>query len=109
MCLSNGNFNSKYGKGNTLLPFCFVDPYSLSLNFSTITNLGKNLMDFLILQALHMDANRNFDKYIKEENQRITEYLGMKNWREAFEKNGTNNKKDFVKFLAEHTLEYLVI
>lgn len=91
----------KYSKGNTLLPFCFVDPYSLNLNFSTIANLGKNKMDFLILQALHMDANRNFDKYFREENQRITEYLGMTNWREEFEKNGSINKKNFVKFLAE--------
>lgn len=91
----------KYGKGNTLLPFCFVDPFSLNLNFSTIANLGKNLMDFLILQALHMDANRNFEKYIKEENHRITEYLGIKDWREVYEKDGSKNKKDFVKFLAE--------
>ena len=32
----------------------------------------------------------------------------MKNWREAFEKNGTNNKKDFVKFLAEQYQENMV-
>ena len=37
-------------------------------------------MDFLILQALHMDANRNFEKYMKDENQRISNYLGMENW-----------------------------
>jgi len=91
----------KFGKGNTLLPFCFVDPYSLNLNFDTIQRLGCNLMDFLILQALHMDANRNFDKYIREENTRIANYLGMENWREIFEQNGCTNRKDFVKFLAD--------
>jgi len=43
-----------FKKGNTLLPFCFVDPYSLNLHFRTIEVLGsKRLMDFLILQALH--------------------------------------------------------
>jgi hypothetical protein len=49
-----------YKKGNTLLPFCFVDPFSLDLSFSTIAKLGKNLMDFLILQ-LHMDATGIFE------------------------------------------------
>lgn len=45
-----------YTKGNTLLSFCFVDPYSLNLHFNTIEVLGKRrLMDFLILQALHME------------------------------------------------------
>jgi len=98
----------KYGRGNTLLPFCFVDPYSLNLNFSTISSLGRNLMDFLILQALHMDANRNFEKYIKEENQRIADYLGIENWREIFEKDGTNNRRDFIKFLAEQYQQNMV-
>lgn len=91
----------RFGKGNTLLPFCFVDPYSLNLSFETIQKLGNNLMDFLILQALHMDANRNFEKYIKDENTRISNYLGMDNWREVFEQNGCTNGKNFVKFLAD--------
>lgn len=101
-----------FGKGNTLLPFCFVDPYSLNLNFSTIETLGQTLMDFLILQALHMDANRNFDTYLSQENTKIEEYLGISNWREQFENNGTANRKDFVKYLADcyssqmHSLGY---
>lgn len=90
-----------FGKGNTLLPFCFVDPFSLNLHFNTISALGKGLMDFLILQALHMDANRNFDSYFKEENTKIANYLGKSNWRELMEKDGVAYKKDFVKFLAE--------
>jgi three-Cys-motif partner protein len=90
-----------FSKGNTLLPFCFVDPYSLNLNFSTIKALGQTLMDFLILQALHMDANRNFETYLNDENTRIEKYLGLKNWRELFEKDGMIYRKDFVKFLAD--------
>jgi len=38
----------KYRRGNTRLPFCFVDPFSLDLKFNTIQNLGEDLMDFLI-------------------------------------------------------------
>jgi three-Cys-motif partner protein len=97
-----------FGKGNTLLPFCFVDPYSLNLKFSTIQSLGKNLMDFLILQALHMDANRNFESYIKEENKTISDYIGISNWRELFEKNGDYYRKDFVKFLSDQYQEQMV-
>lgn len=96
-----------FKKGNTLLPFCFVDPYSLNLNFATIQTLGQGLMDFLILQALHMDANRNFDSYIKDENTRIAEYLGLTDWRSLFEKDGIKYRKDFVKFLAEQYQEQM--
>lgn len=91
----------KFGKGNTLLPFCFADPFSLNLNFSTIRLLGQILMDFLILQALHMDANRNFDKYIKDENKKIANYLGNINWRKEFVKNENSNRNNFIKFLAD--------
>jgi three-Cys-motif partner protein len=97
----------QFGKGNTLLPFCFVDPYSLDLKFTTISALGKNLMDFLILQALHMDANRNFETYLKEENTRIADYLGLMNWRELFEKDGVCYRKNFVKFLADQYQEQM--
>jgi three-Cys-motif partner protein len=90
-----------YGKGNTLLPFCFVDPFSLNLNFITIKRLAQGLMDFLILQALHMDANRNFDLYMNSNNSTIANYLGNSNWREDFEKDGVIYRKDFVKFLAD--------
>lgn len=96
-----------FGKGNTRLPFCFVDPYSLNLNFATIKALGQTLMDFLILQALHMDANRNFDTYLNEENTKIAEYLGINNWRELFEQDGVIYRKDYVKFLAEQYQEQM--
>jgi three-Cys-motif partner protein len=97
----------QFGKGNTRLPFCFVDPYSLNLNFATIKALGQTLMDFLILQALHMDANRNFDTYLNEENTKIAEYLGLDNWRELFEQDGMIYRKDFVKFLADQYQEQM--
>lgn len=91
-----------YSKTNTVLPFCFVDPFSLNLNFSTIEKLGDSrLMDFLILQALFMDANRNFNKYLKEENEKISNFLGLNSWREIFSSNYEGRQSDFVRFLAE--------
>jgi hypothetical protein len=64
--------------------------------------LGKrNLMDFLILQALHMDGNRNIAKYLKDENEKISLYLGNPNWRMDFHESCKDNCNNFVKFLAD--------
>jgi three-Cys-motif partner protein len=91
-----------FKKGNTLLSFCFVDPFSLGLHFKTIENLGGNrLMDFLILQALHMDANRNLANYLKEENDKINFYLGNPDWRNEYHQNCNEYNTNFVKFLAD--------
>jgi three-Cys-motif partner protein len=91
-----------FKKGNTLLPFCFVDPFSLGLHFKTIETLaGNRLMDFLILQALHMDANRNLAKYLKEENGKIGLYLGNPDWRNEYHKNCNEYTTNFVKFLVD--------
>lgn len=90
-----------YSKQNTVLPFCFVDPYSVNFNFNTIKKLGDGrLMDFLILQALQMDAKRNLSTYLNPKNERIANYLGKSDWREAFNKN-CGSIKTFVKFLAD--------
>lgn len=91
-----------FRKGNTLLTFCFVDPFSLNLSFSAIESLGSKInIDFLILQALHMDANRNLSKYFKEENEKIANYLGDPDWREEYNKCCRDNSTNFVKFLAD--------
>jgi three-Cys-motif partner protein len=103
-----------FKKGNTMLSFCFVDPYSLNLHFKTIEALGgKILMDFLILQALHMDGNRNLSKYLKDENEKIELYLDDKNWRSDYLSSCNDYSANFVKFLADQyvikmkTLNYL--
>jgi three-Cys-motif partner protein len=98
-----------FKRGNTLLPFCFVDPYSLNLHFRTIETLGsKILMDFLILQALHMDGNRNLAKYLKDENDKIAYYLGNDNWRTDFNQSCKDYSANFVKFLAEQYLNKMI-
>lgn len=93
------NHMPKFGKGNILLTFCFVDPFSLNLHFKTIESLAGNLMDFLILQALHMDANRNFDNYyVAEQSIKIEKYLDDPTWRSKFDASELN-RRDFVRFL----------
>jgi len=89
----------KYRRGNTRLPFCFVDPFSLDLKFNTIQNLGEDLMDFLILLALHMDANRNLPYYLDENSKKIEDFVGDGDWRNEFIE-FENTGKDFIKYLA---------
>jgi len=89
-----------YSKGNTRLPFCFVDPFSLELQFKTIQTLGQDLMDFLILMALYMDANRNLSNYLNENNDKIAQFSGDNDWRKEF-MSYENKQRDFIKYLAD--------
>jgi len=97
----------KFSKGNTVLSFCFVDPFSLNLDFSTIKVLGGDLnVDFLILLALGMDANRNLGSYLDENNDRIAKFIDDEHWRQNFESNYKG--KDFIRFLSDRYDENMV-
>ncbi len=100
----------KYSRGNTVLTFCFVDPFSLNLQFTTIKKLSHNIaIDFLILLALGMDANRNLKIYLNKNNNRINSFLDNKDWRKDY-----SPPQDFVKFLSGyfsknmHSLGYII-
>jgi len=55
-------------------------------------------MDFLILLALHMDANRNYKTYLESENDKIDLFIDNSEWRnEKIESN-----ESVVRFLARH-------
>jgi three-Cys-motif partner protein len=86
--------------GFSTISFCFVDPYSLNLHFETIEKLSHvGRMDFLILLALMMNANRNLHNFIDEESKVIDLFIKKTNWREPFKK-GEVRKEDFIKFIA---------
>ena len=89
----------KYSKSNKVLSFCFVDPFSLKIDFETVQTLSQYFVDFLILLALAMDANRNEARYAAENNERIDKFLGLTDWRERWK---LASKKDpsFRRFLA---------
>jgi three-Cys-motif partner protein len=72
-----------YSKSYRVLTFCFVDPYNIgSLRFETLERLAHNRrIDFLVLVASGMDANRNRDLYMHPENQAIASFVGTENWR----------------------------
>ena len=72
-----------HSKDFTVMSFCFADPYRIrDLNFDTIRLLGaERIMDFLILLALGMDANRNVEEYAKEDNDTLQVFLDNSEWR----------------------------
>lgn len=90
-----GNVNDRIGeilaaipkpsKENTVLSFCFVDPYKLdNLKFKTISSLSGLYIDFLVLIPTFMDANRNEQVYRDTSNKIVDDYLGFTDWRERW-------------------------
>ena len=98
-----------------VLSFCFVDPYDLSVKFSTIRTIADRFVDFLTLLALGMDANRNVQHYLASANQKIDDFLGLPDWRERWAEQVLNGRISFPRFLAEtyakqmETLNYLPV
>jgi three-Cys-motif partner protein len=85
---------------NTVLSLCIVDPYDISVKFSTIEALAQGrFIDFLVLLAVYMDANRNYNNYVKPTNAKVENFLGSPNWRVDWQSQ-TNAHVDFPDFLA---------
>jgi three-Cys-motif partner protein len=82
---------------NRVLSLCMVDPFDFGLKFSTLRKLSRFRIDFLVLLAVGMDANRNYDHYVKEESTKIDEALGNREWRE---RRKAHRRRDFIRFLA---------
>ncbi len=88
-------------KESNALRFCFVDPFSLNLEFETIKKVAAiGRVDFLILLALQMDAKRNFHNYINQQSDKIDKFIGNVSWREPFRK-GEIAQHKFIQFLAD--------
>jgi three-Cys-motif partner protein len=92
----------KASKGKSVLSFCFADPLGIDdLKFRTIQTLGvRSRMDFLVLLALDMDANRFQSLYVKEASPVIDEFLDDSSWRSKWAKAKLRGV-DFRVFLAE--------
>jgi len=87
--------------GERALSFCFLDPYTLNIHFDTVRQLatGRDI-DFLILLALYVDANRNIRSYISGESSTIDRFLGDRLWREDW-KAASRTGESIVEFLAK--------
>lgn len=90
----------KHSQQEKVLRFCFVDPFSLNLKFTTIEKLSAiGKIDFLILLALHMDANRNLFNYISDNSEKVNDFINDTSWRRPF-REGKLPVKGFIKYLA---------
>ena len=88
-----------YSKTHRVLSLCFVDPYDIGIKFTTIEKLSKHYVDFLVLLALYMDANRNYSNYQNPRSSKVDDFLGDTQWRVRWteaQKTGVA----FPKFLA---------
>lgn len=85
----------------TTLSLCFADPFDIGLEFETIRKLASSrLIDFLVLLALGMDANRNYEHYVKGESEKVDKFLGSKDWRQRWAKAQWDAVR-FTRFLAD--------
>jgi len=96
----------------TVLSLCFVDPFDIGIKFGTLRTLSKRYVDFLILLAVYMDANRAYSHYVSPRSTKVEEFLGSKTWRERWAV-AQNEGTPFPDFLAREyasgmeTLGYL--
>jgi three-Cys-motif partner protein len=91
----------KGSTGDTTLSLCFADPFDISLEFETIRTLaGSRYVDFLVLLALGMDANRNYELYLREDANKVDKFLGSNSWRERWATAQWDAVK-FTRFLAD--------
>jgi three-Cys-motif partner protein len=84
---------------DTVLSLCFADPFDIGLKFETIRSLAPRRVDFLILLALYMDANRNYERYVSDDAVKIDEFLGSTTWRDRWTV-AQSNAVGFPQFLA---------
>src|SRR5258708_4143841 len=90
----------KFSTANRVLSLCLVDPFDFGLRFETIRRLSKFYVDFLVLLAVGMDANRNYEHYVDGNHPKIDEALGNTGWRERW-KQYPGGRRRFREFLAE--------
>ena len=108
-----GDINQNVDAVRALVPsdslsFCFVDPYGIGIQQQAIARLAhERKMDFLILLALGMDANRNVDYYLKDEIKRLDNFLGNTGWREEW-KEAKREGTSFQIFLAGQYVQAMV-
>jgi three-Cys-motif partner protein len=73
------------GRNRKVLGFCFLDSFQMqNLSFETIKTLSQRFMDFLVLIPSSMDANRNEQHYVQQQNKTVDNFIGNPNWRTSW-------------------------
>lgn len=90
----------KGSSDNKVLSLCVVDPFDFGIKFETLRRLSSVFVDFVVLLAIGMDANRNYTNYVEGDSTKIDEALGNAQWRERW-KTGRARRSEFRSFLAK--------
>lgn len=85
---------------NSVLSLCLVDPFDFGFKFQTIKRLATKYVDFLVLLAVGMDANRAYEHYVEGRNPKLDEALGNTAWRERWNSR-PRGRDEFLSFIAE--------
>jgi three-Cys-motif partner protein len=88
----------KWSSDNRVLSLCMVDPFDFGMKFETLKRLSRVFIDFVVLLATGMDANRNYEHYLGDST-KIDEALGNTEWRERWSAGGAR-QRNFGQFLA---------
>lgn len=91
---------------NTVLTFCVIDPFNLSINFETLSILSKYRMDILVLLSW-MDGRRNEYQYLKLDNERVDKLLGSREWRKEWGSKKMEGER-WCRFLAENFVTKMI-
>jgi len=97
---TNGNVEKIIaGIPRNSLSFCFADPFNIeNLRFATIDELATSgRVDFLVLLASGMDANRNEAEYLKPASRAVESFTGATDWRTRW----PHAKLNFGDFVAD--------
>jgi three-Cys-motif partner protein len=89
----------KPSSAEKVLSLCLVDPFDFGIKFDTLRRLSRVYIDFVVLLAIGMDANRNYDHYVEGNSPKIDEALGNTEWRERW-KAVARKRSNFRPFLA---------
>jgi len=84
---------------NKVLCLCVVDPFDFGIKFDALRKLASFFVDFVVLLAIGMDANRNYDHYVDGNSPKIDEALGNKEWRVRWAAQ-PRRRREFRSFLA---------
>lgn len=85
---------------NKVLSLCLVDPFDFGLKFKTICQLSTVYIDFLVLLAVGMDANRAYEHYVDGNNPKLDHAFGNVAWRSRW-KSRPRSRDEFPSFVAE--------
>lgn len=89
----------KPSRSNKVLSLCLVDPFDFGMKFATLQRLSAVFIDFVVLLAIGMDANRNYEHYVDGDSPKIDEALGNTEWRDRW-KASDLRRSNFRQFLA---------